>query len=71
MLLKPISVTAFLLTVVAVVLILLGICLPSWYHIYRNESDKKGWYGLWAKEECQNLECYMSSTSSIEGGKGN
>ncbi|KAK7099386.1 uncharacterized protein [Littorina saxatilis] len=67
---KPISIVAFLLTLVAVLLVWVGFWVPRWYVLLRSGGDIKHWYGLWHQQRCSSRGCgETSSFTRIEGGK--
>ncbi|KAK7491469.1 hypothetical protein BaRGS_00017298 [Batillaria attramentaria] len=65
---NPVSVAAFVLTVVAVVFVLVGFALPRWYQL-ETAGNRKTWYGLWWSEECDDSECKTDSTTELKGGQ--
>lgn len=65
---NPVSVAAFVLTVVAVVMVLLGFALPRWYVLIA-WSGQATWYGLWWRERCDDDGCTTDSTTELVGGR--
>jgi hypothetical protein len=68
---KPVSIVAFVLALLALVLMLTALVLPRWYLLYRPGSGLEAWYGLWHQQTCWASDCseYIEFTK-IEGGKG-
>ena len=71
MIVKPVSIVAFVLSLVAVLLVLVGFSLPRWYVLHRPGGDIKLWHGFWQQQRCSSGGCgQTSSFTRIEGGKG-
>ncbi|PVD34036.1 hypothetical protein C0Q70_05298 [Pomacea canaliculata] len=71
MIIKPISIAAYVLTVVAVILLLAAFIPPSWCVVYRPNMADQRWHGLWSQKKCDSDgDCKTIATGfEIEGGR--
>lgn len=70
MIIKPVSIIAFFLTLLAATLLLIAVWLPRWFVLQVPGSDTQAWYGLWHQQRCSPEGCGpTSSFTRIEGGK--
>ncbi|XP_076471927.1 uncharacterized protein LOC143301494 [Babylonia areolata] len=67
---KPVSIVAFVLALVAALLVLLALWLPRWFVLLRSGGEIEHWHGLWHQIRCSPRGCGEISTYlRIEGGK--
>ncbi|KAK6189678.1 hypothetical protein SNE40_001681 [Patella caerulea] len=64
---RPFSIAAFILTVLAFIFVVLGFFLPHWWSI--NSVDTTRSYGLWIVSDCYYGDCVIRSATEIQGGK--
>ncbi|XP_046580726.1 uncharacterized protein LOC124288184 [Haliotis rubra] len=66
---NPVAIAAFVLTLVATVLVDLAMFLPYWWRVTSARGTYIN-YGLWTKSQCgEDGSCVLSVTYEIEGGK--
>lgn len=70
MIIKPISIIAFLLTVLTFALVMAAQFLPLWFVLRVAGGRTEDWFGLWHRYRCSQASCGgLDTFTKIEGGK--